>query len=89
MIDINYKVLLIIVLVVVSFINNLLLGFDNLKKLNEDTDIECFLVDIDPNINIEKRYQKKLKTIYQYIIFYIFFYNINDPSSIIDIINSY
>lgn len=89
MIDINYKVLLIIVLVVVSFINNLLLGFDNLKNLNEDTDIECFLVDIDPNINIEKRYQKKLKTIYQYIIFYIFFYNINDPSSIIDIINSY
>lgn len=89
MIYINYKVLIVIILVCLSFINNLLLTFDNLKDLNKSSDLACLVSVVDPSIKVEEETINKVSLMYKYIIYFIFFYNINDPTSIKDIINSY
>ena len=85
MIIINIKILIVTVLVLFSFTNNLLLGFDNLKKINQHLDIECFLIEINPNIKQEKPFFQKIKILYRYL----FFYNIEEPTSIIEVMNYY
>ncbi len=87
MIFINIKALLVIVLLCISFVNNFLLSFDTLKEVNNDTTLECFLVDVNQNVEIEKPFWSYLKTIYQYVVYFIFFYNTEDLYSIIEIMN--
>ncbi len=87
MININFKVLIVTILVIFSFFNNVLLGFENLRTINEDLDQECFLQTIDASVKVEKPFIKNVKIIYHYIIFYLFFYDIENPTSIIPIIN--
>lgn len=87
MININYKVLIVTILLLFSFFNNLLFGFENLKKINQHIDQECFLVNVNPQIEIDKPFIKQIKVIYKYVVFYLFFYNIEDPSSVISILN--
>jgi len=86
---INYKVLIVTGLIIFSFINNILLGFENLRSINEETEIECFFVNVNPQISLEKPIVSHLKVIYKYTIFYLFFYDISDPSSVIKIMNYY
>ena len=89
MIYINYKVLIVTGLIIFSFINNILLGFENLRSINEETEVECFFVNVNPQISLEKPFSSHLKVIYKYTIFYLFFYDISDPSSVIKIMNYY
>ena len=70
MIYINYKVLIVTGLIIFSFINNILLGFENLRSINEETEVECFFVNVNPQISLEKPIVSHLKVIYKYTIFY-------------------
>ena len=87
MIFINVKVSIILFLIVLSFFNNLLKTYDNLKQLNKDIDTLCFLVQVDNNIKIDKPFLSHIKTLYKYFIYFIFFYNIEEPLSIVDVMN--
>lgn len=87
MIYINLKISIILFLIVLSFFNNLLKSYDNLKQLNKEIEVECFLAQIDNNIEIEKPFLSHIKTLYKYFIYFIFFYNIEEPLSIIDVMN--
>lgn len=87
MIYINLKVSIILILIVLSFFNNLLKTYDNLKELNKEIDALCLLVKVDNNIEIDKPFFSYIKTLYKYFIYFIFFYNIEDPLSIVDVMN--
>ena len=87
MIYINLKVSIILILIILSFFNNLLKTYDNLKELNKEIDALCFLVKVDNNIEIDKPLLSYIKTLYKYFIYFIFFYNIEDPLSIVDVMN--
>ena len=75
------------ILFVISGINNFLRSFDILKEVNNDATLECFLYDVNPNVEIEKPFSEYIQTIFKYIIYFIFFYNIDDPISIIEMYN--
>lgn len=87
MIVINYKVTIIIILIILSFFNNLLNSYDYLKEINENIDVECFLYNIDNSVKIEKPFITKIKTFCKYLIFYIFFYNVDNPISAVEVMN--
>lgn len=87
MIYINLKVSIILFLIVLSFFNNLIKTFDNLKQLNKEIDALCFLVQVDNSIEVDKPFLSHIKTLYKYIVYFIFFYNIEEPLSIIDVMN--
>jgi hypothetical protein len=83
---INIKASIILFLIILSFFNNLIRTYDNLKCLNQEIEVKCFLSQVD-NIEIEKPFLLHIKTLYKYFIFFMFFYNIEEPLSIIDVMN--
>ncbi len=89
MIFINYKILIVSILILFSFFNNLLFGFENLKAIHRTSDVECFLVSIDSNIKVENPFLSQVKIVYKYLVFYLFFFDISNPSSVIQILNYY
>ena len=66
-----------------------LFGFENLKAIHRTSDVECFLVSIDSNIKVEKPFLSQVKIVYKYLVFYLFFFDISNPSSVIQILNYY
>lgn len=89
MIFLKYKVTILLVLLVFSFVNNLIIGFENLKNITENADEEVFFMMVDVQIEPEKPTQRYIKTIYKYLIFYIFYFNIDDLPSVIKVLNCY
>jgi hypothetical protein len=85
----KYKVTILLVLLVFSFVNNLIIGFENLKNITENADEEVFFMMVDVQIEPEKPAQRYIKTIYKYLIFYIFYFNIDDLPSVIKVLNYY
>lgn len=89
MIFLKYKVTILLVLLVFSFVNNLILGFENLKNITENADEEVFFMMVDVQIEPERPIMRYVKTIYKYLIFYVFYFNIDDLPSVIKILNYY
>lgn len=76
-------------LLIFSFLNNLIIGFDNLKNITENVDEEVFFQMVDSEIEQERPVKSYFKTLYKYLIFYIFYFNIEDLPSIIRTLNYY
>lgn len=87
MIIIHFKVTLIVFLIVFCAINNFLHSYDDFKMLNQTVNVECMMYNINPNINVDNSLKSYLENIYDYFVYYIFFYNNNDYKSIVDIMN--
>lgn len=74
----NKKILFILIIALISFINNLFCNFDNLIYLSNNLNINIYFIDIiEGNYFIEY-----IKSIYYYICYFIFFINQN-PFSVI------
>ncbi len=65
----------------IAFINNVITTFDDLKLINQEEDIITFYEMSDFTVKNEKF--KKERLIYKYIIYFIFFYNLDHPERII------
>jgi len=69
----NKKILFILIIALISFINNLFCNFDNLIYLSNNLNINIYFIDIiEGNYFIEY-----IKSIYYYICYFIFFINQN------------
>ncbi len=73
------KIILIVFLAIFSFLNNLIISFDSLQEMTNQTDVEVFLQTIDPNINCNQGY---IRLIIRYLIYFVFFFDINDIKSV-------
>lgn len=85
----KYKITILLFLLVFSFINNLIISFDNLKNITENTDEEVFLMMADYQIEPTSSKASYFKIIYKYFLFYIFYFNIDDLPSVIKTLNYY
>lgn len=76
MIIINLKVFFVIFLVVLSFSNNFIVNYDEL--FYEESYKEICLIQINPSIKSKPYFLDLIK----HIIYFIFFYNIDNPKSL-------
>lgn len=89
MIVLKYKIIILLFLLVFSFVNNLILGFDNLKNITKEVDEEVFFMKVDYEIEPSSKTKSYMKTLYKYFIFYVFYFNIDDLPSVIKALNYY
>lgn len=73
------KIIILIMLALLSFINNILNRFDDLQFMIEDTCVETFLKTVDPNIHSDESY---VYLIIKYLVYFIFFFDIGDVKTI-------
>lgn len=78
----NYKLLGLIGLAIICFINNLLVNFDGLQKIVETTEVTTVMVDK----GIEEKPINYIKMIYRYLVFYVYFYDAYDELTIFELI---
>lgn len=45
------------------------------------------MYNINPNLNVDNSLKSYIENIYDYFVYYIFFYNNNDYKSILDVMN--
>lgn len=88
MIELKGKVIFIFVLVVFSFFNNIVLTFDKLKELTKNQEIEVFFQRIDDTVEVENAPTSYVKMIGKYILYFVFFYNIDDITSTLEVSNA-
>lgn len=89
MIELKYKIVILLGLLVFSFVNNLIIGFENLKNITKDVDEEVFFMKVDYEIEPTNKTKNYVKTLYKYFIFYVFYFNIDDLPSVIKTLNYY
>lgn len=70
----NYKILIILCLAVICFLNNLLINFDVLQEITENVEVATLLIDKAADV----KPKKYLKMLYRYLVYYVYFY---DPCS--------
>lgn len=78
----NYGLYVCIFLFCFSFLINLIHNFDCLKEINQEEEITTFYELIDFNVKTEKF--KKEKLIYKYVVYFIFFINIDHFEEILN-----
>lgn len=83
------KITILLFLLVFSFVNNLIIGFENLKNITKNVDEEVFFMKVDYEIEPTNKEKKYFKTLYKYFIFYVFYFNIDDLPSVIKTLNYY
>jgi len=84
---VNYKVSILLLLAIFSFINNLFLHFDQLKHIHQEETVEVFYMKVEPDVEMDHPIGSYIKTIYDYTLYFIFFFNIHDIRSIITVQN--
>lgn len=84
----RFKIILILTLLIFSFVNNLIIHFDSLQEMTKNQDVEVFYQIADPAIQSEDYHQRYIKTVSQYVVYFVFFYNSEDLYSIVEA-NSY
>lgn len=89
MIELKLKITILLFLLVFSFVNNLIIGFENLKNITKNVDEEVFFMKVDYEIEPTNKVKKYFKTLYKYFIFYVFYFNIDDLPSVIKTLNYY
>lgn len=89
MIELKFKITILLFLLVFSFVNNLIIGFENLKNITKNVDEEVFFMKVDYEIEPTNKVKKYFKTLYKYFIFYVFYFNIDDLPSVINTLNYY
>lgn len=85
----KFKIIILLFLLVFSFVNNLIIGFENLKNITKNVDEEVFFMKVDYEIEPTNKVKGYVKTLYKYFIFYIFYFNIDDLPSVIKTLNYY
>lgn len=70
----NYKILIILFLAIICFLNNLLINFDVLQEITENAEVSALLIDKSADIKPKKYF----KMLYRYLVYYVYFY---DPYS--------
>lgn len=78
----NYKVIIVLSLAFVSFVNNLVIHFDTLQEITEEVDVSVFYIDNGG----EGETKSYLKTLAGYLIYFVFYYDVNDPLSVLALI---
>lgn len=64
-----------IIVFILSFVNNIIYNFDDIKLINQEEEITTFYELSDVNVKT-KKFQKE-KLILKYIIYFIFYYNLD------------
>lgn len=78
----SYKLLILIILAVICFINNLFVNFDVLQVIVEDTEVTTAIVDK----GIEEKPSNYIKMLYRYFVYYLYFYDAYNQLTIFELI---
>lgn len=81
------KTIIVLFILIVSFLNNILINFNTLKKITNNIEKEVLLAKVDPRIKIDKPTSSYIKIIFKYVIYFIFFFDVSTPSTVIDLMN--
>lgn len=78
----NIKITIVLLLGFISVLNNLIIYFDTVQEITEDVDKEAFFIE-NGSSNDFKGY---VKMIWQYIVYFIYFYDFDKPISVLELI---
>ncbi len=70
----NYKILIMVFLAIICFINNLMINFDVLQEITENVEVTALLIDKAADVKPLNYF----KMLYRYLVYYVYFY---DPCS--------